>query len=95
MLGVLGVLAVPVAVAATRYSAEARLLDAAWAIPVAALFSVAALLVVRGLSGHVRVSVAPSPAVRLGRLLAIAGVCVTLSAAIAVGFYEILLRLEG
>ena len=34
-------------------------------------------------------------AVRLGRWLAVVGICVTLSASIAVGFYELLLRLEG
>jgi hypothetical protein len=33
--------------------------------------------------------------VRLGRWLAVAGICITLSATIAVGFYELLLRLEG
>ena len=33
--------------------------------------------------------------IRLGRVLAVAGICVALSASIAVGFYELLLRLEG
>jgi hypothetical protein len=31
----------------------------------------------------------------LGRILGAAGICVALSASIAVGFYELLLRLEG
>lgn len=88
-------LAIPVAVVGTRYSSGVRLLDAAWAIPVAALCSVAALLVLRGLRGHVRTSIERSRTVQLGRALAIAGICVTLSAAIAVAFYEILLRLES
>ena len=33
--------------------------------------------------------------IRLGRILAVAGICAALSASIAVGFYELLLRLEG
>jgi hypothetical protein len=33
--------------------------------------------------------------VRAARILAVAGVCITLSASIAIGFYELLLRLEG
>ena len=32
--------------------------------------------------------------IRLGRILAVAGICLTLSASIAVGLYELLLRLE-
>jgi hypothetical protein len=33
--------------------------------------------------------------VRVGRILGVAGICVALSAGIAVGFYELLVRLEG
>jgi hypothetical protein len=33
--------------------------------------------------------------VRAARILAVAGLCVMLAATIAVGFYEVLLRLEG
>ena len=38
---------------------------------------------------------AASAASALGRALGVAGICVALSASIAVGFYELLLRLEG
>ena len=86
-------LAVPAAVGLSRYEAGVSLLDAAWAIPVAALASVAALLVARGTTGHVRFS--PLRGVRLARILGVAGLCVMLAAAIAVGFYFVLLRLEG
>jgi hypothetical protein len=93
LLGALGVGALPAAVAYSRYSASFSLIDAAWLIPVAALGSVGALLLVRGTAGHVRFT--KLRWVRLARFLAVAGICLTLSASIAVGFYELLLRLEG
>lgn len=84
LLGLVGVLAVPVAIELTRKIAGADLLDAAWAVPVAAVASVAALALVWGarLSGLFT----------LARGLAIAGICFTLSSALAVGVYETLLR---
>jgi hypothetical protein len=94
-LGLVGVLAVPVAIAYSRRSSTFSLIDAAWLIPLAALASVAALLVERGAAARVRLSAEPSRAVRVGRWLAVAGICITVAATIAVVFYEILLRLEG
>ena len=88
-------LAIPAAVAYSRESTTFSLLDAAYLIPLAAIASVGALLVVRGARGHVRASLEPSRALRIGRWLAVAGISLTLSATIAVGFYELLLRLEG
>ena len=93
MLGVLGVVAIPAAVAYSRWSATFSLLDAAWLIPIAAVGSFGALALVRGTAGHVRFTRARG--VRTARVLAVAGVCITLSASIAIGFYELLLRLEG
>jgi steroid 5-alpha reductase family enzyme len=95
VLGVVGVLAIPAAIVYSRESASFSLIDAAWLIPVAALASAGALLVVRGTGGHIRFSLAPVRTIRLGRVLAVIGICLTLSASIAVGFYELLLRLEG
>ena len=95
MLGLIGVLAIPAAVVLARYDVHVALLDAAWAIPIAALASVTALLEIRGTSGHVRYSLARVKRIRVGRVLAVLGVCMTLSAAIAVGFYYLLLQLEG
>jgi steroid 5-alpha reductase family enzyme len=94
-LGLLGVVAIPAAIAYSRYDDQVSLVDAAWAIPVAAACSIATLLIVRGMRGHVQASLAPPRSVRLARLLGIAGVCLTLSATIAVGFYELLLQLEA
>jgi hypothetical protein len=92
VLGAVGVVAIPAAIAYSRYSPSFSLLDSAYAIPVAALAAVAAILAVRGTRGHVRFR--PRRAVRAAWLLAILAVCLTLSASIAIGFYELLLRLE-
>jgi hypothetical protein len=93
VLGTIGVAAVPVAVAYSRWSTTFSLLDAAWLIPLAAVCSVWAMALVRGTAGHVRFTRAGG--VRAARILAVTGICITLSASIAVGFYELLLRLEG
>jgi hypothetical protein len=98
LLGAVGVAAVPAAVALSRQTAGVQLLDAVWAIPVAAACGVAALLFARGAGGRVRRTLERAGGLgraRAGRLLGVAGICVALSASIAVGFYELLLRLEG
>jgi hypothetical protein len=98
LLGLAAVLAVPAAVVLAWRTAGFGLLDASWAIPVAAICSLAALLFVRGARGRIRFTLERAGGrgrIRLGRFLAVAGICVALSASIAVGFYELLLRLEG
>jgi hypothetical protein len=98
LLGLVAVLAVPAGVIVARQTAGISLLDAAWAIPVAAVCGLAALLFGRGARGRIRWTLERAGGggrIRLGRLLAVAGICVALSASIAVGFYELLLRLEG
>jgi 4-hydroxybenzoate polyprenyltransferase len=90
--GLIGVVAIPAAIAYSRYSTKFSLLDAAYVIPVAAVAAVAAILAVRGTKGHVHFG--PRRSVRLAWVLAILAVCCTLSASIAIGFYELLLRLE-
>jgi steroid 5-alpha reductase family enzyme len=98
LLGLVAVAAVPAAVALSRQTVGVQLLDAVWAIPVAAVCGVLALLFARGARGRIRRTLERAGGlgrVRLGRILGVAGICVALSAAIAVGFYELLLRLEG
>jgi steroid 5-alpha reductase family enzyme len=98
LLGLVAVLAVPGGVALAHQTAGVGLIDAAWAIPVAAVCGLAALLFVRGARGRMRWTLeraGGSGRIRLGRILGVAGICVALSAGIAVGFYELLLRLEG
>ena len=70
---------------------------AAAAIPVAAVAATLSLLFARGARGAIARTLEPvggAACIRLGRILAVAGICITLSASIAVGLYELLLRLE-
>ena len=88
----------PIAVVLSRQTAGVRLIDAVWAIPVALACGIAALLFSRGAGGRIRWTLERAGGlgrVRLGRMLGVAGIWVALSASIAVGFYELLLRLEG
>lgn len=92
-----GLLAVPAGVVVARQSPGVSLVDAAWAIPIAAVCSVAALLFARGARGRIQQRlerVGGAGRVRASRWIAVAGISVTLSAAIAIGFFELLLRLE-
>jgi hypothetical protein len=97
LFGVVAAGIIPAAIETTRKVPGAVLLDAVWAIPVAAVAAVASLLFARGAGGAIRRTLEQaggSTWIRLGRILAIAGICFTLSASIAVGLYELLLRLE-
>jgi hypothetical protein len=88
---------IPAAIELTRKIPGAVLLDAVWAIPVAAAAATVSLLFARGAHGAIARTLERAGGslwIRLGRILAIAGICLTLSASIAVGLYELLLRLE-
>jgi predicted permease len=94
---VCGVVAVPIAILLSRQTGKIHLLDAVWSIPVAMGLSLAALLFVRGARGRIRRTLERAGGggrIRLTRWLAIAGICIALAASIAVGFYELLVRLE-
>jgi hypothetical protein len=95
--GVLAVLALPGAIALARETAGVDLLSAGWAIPFAVLFGVSALLLARGARGHVRWSLeraGGSGRARAAVILGVAGISIALSSSIALGFYELLVRLE-
>lgn len=97
LFGAVAAAVIPAAIELTRKIPGAVLLDAVWAIPVAALAATASLLFARGARGAIARTLeraGGSVWIRLGRILAIAGICCTLSASIAVGLYELLLRLE-
>jgi hypothetical protein len=97
ILALCGVLVVPVAVVVSRQTGKIHLLDAVWAIPIGMGLSIGALLLARGAKGKIRQTLdraGGSGRLRATRWIAGAGVCVALSAAIAVGFYELLVRLE-
>ena len=79
-------------------SARVSLLQAGWAIPVAAVCGVGALLLARGARTRIRVTLDRAGGhrrVRAAVYLGIAGLCFAASGAIAIGFYELLLKLEG
>ena len=97
LFGLVAACAVPVGIELTRKIPGAVLLDAVWAIPVAAVAATLSLLFARGARGTIALSlgrVGGSAWIRLARILAVAGICFMLSASIAVGLYELLLRLE-
>jgi hypothetical protein len=97
LFGIVAAAAIPVGIELTRKISGVALLDAVWAIPVAALAATASLLFARGARGAIVRTLertGGSTWIRLARILAVAGVCFTLSASIAVGLYELLLRLE-
>ena len=97
LFGVVAVGVIPAGIELTRKIPGAVLLDAVWAIPVAALAATVSLLFGRGARGAIARTLGPvggSAWIRVGHVLAVAGICVTLSASIAVGLYELLLRLE-
>lgn len=88
---------IPVAIELTRKVPGAGLLDAVWAIPVAAVAAVASLRFERGARAAIARTLEQAGGalrVRIGHVLAVAGICFTLSASIAIGLYELLLRLE-
>ena len=60
------------------------MLDAAWAIPVAAVAAVVSLIMARGGRGERFFMPA--------RILAVTGICFTLSSSLAVGIYEFIVR---
>ena len=97
LVGLVATVAVPGAIIVARQTGRLVLLDAAWAIPVAALGGVVALLFARGARGRIRETLeraGGSGRIRTAKVLAIAGICFALSGSIAVGLYELLLRLE-
>ena len=91
--GLLAVALLPAAVAATRWSRQYELLEAAFAIPVGLLLSVLAI----SLSRRARSRLGPTlgrprgaRTARLGRLLGILGLLLALTAAGSVGIYAVL-----
>jgi hypothetical protein len=98
LAAVVGVLVVPVAVVVARQSTRVGLLDAEWAVPVSLVCCFGALLFARGAKSELERSLERTGGrrrVRASRWLAVAGISIALAAAIAVGFYHLLLHLEG
>jgi hypothetical protein len=94
LLGLAGVVTLPAAVELSRRSTRVALLDAAYAIPLAFLLGVVAVGMARRARRNLRWlslreggTTVASTAILVGML----GVCLALTAAFSVGFYELVL----
>jgi hypothetical protein len=97
LFGLVAAIAVPLAIELTHRVAGADLLDAAWAIPVAVVAGVASLMFARGGRAVVDRSLERAGGSRrlmAARVLAVTGICLALSSAIAVGVFEFMLHWE-
>jgi hypothetical protein len=97
LCGVVAVLAIPLGIYLTRKVSGAVLLDAAWAIPVAALLAVTSLVLARSARRRAnRTLNQPSGSRRLmaAHVLAVTGISLALSSALSVGIYEFLVWKE-
>jgi hypothetical protein len=93
VLGLAATVALPAAVAYAQVSPRLSLVQAGFAIPVAGVLGLAAVLVARSVRRRSQWSlVRGAGAANAGRLLGGLGLCLAASGSIAVGFYELLLR---
>lgn len=95
LLGLLAVAALPIGVEITREAKTLELIDAAAAIPVAALAGIASILLARGARRRVERTIGRVGGERLavlGRVLGVLGVCLAVAGAVAIGVYEVLVR---
>jgi hypothetical protein len=92
--GLASVATLPLAVYLTRFSGGYELLDASFAIPLAAALGIAALLLARRARKQAALSLVSaggrSRAATAGRVLGIAGLCLAASALVALGVYGLL-----
>ncbi len=94
LLGLLGLFTLPAGIEVSRRSARVELLDAGYAIPLAFVLGVMALIMARRARENLRWlqlreagTAVASTAVILGAL----SVCLALTAALSIGFYELVL----
>jgi len=93
VLGVISTVTLPVAILGTRYSASYDLLHAAYAIPLAVLTGIAALMLARKARALDRATlegVKGGRAATWGRVLGILGLCLAASATISIAVYGVL-----
>jgi hypothetical protein len=93
VLGIASILTIPVAVYVTRYVESYDLIDAAYAIPVAAVFGIVALAFARRATRESSIRLgrgSPDGAVRAGGVLAYAGMCIALAGVVSLAVYGLL-----
>ena len=94
MLAVLGLLTLPAAVEVSRRSARISLLDAGYAIPVAFLLGLIALIMARRARENLRwlrLLEGGTGVATTAVILAAIVICLALTAALSIGFYELVL----
>jgi hypothetical protein len=94
--GLVAAAALPTAIGVAEQTDLIRLIEAAGAIPVAAVLGIAAIVLARRARRRIERTLGRAGGVwvaRLGRLLGVLAVCLALSGGIAVGFYYALTRL--
>jgi len=93
VLGVISTVTLPAAILGTRYSASYDLLHAGFAIPMAVLTGIAALMLARKARALDRATLGPTAsgkAATWGRVLGILGLCLGASATISIAVYGVL-----
>jgi hypothetical protein len=84
----------PVAVYATDVSESIRLLEAGYAIPLAVLLGLAALLLARKARREMALGLGrtapPTGVARAGKLLGLLGICIAAAALVSLAVYELL-----
>ena len=94
LLGLAGLLTLPVAVEVTRRSGRLALLDAGFAIPLALVLSLVALIMARRARENLRWFSLREGGTGLAStavIVGLVGLCLALTAALSVGFYELVL----
>ena len=94
LLAVAGVLTLPVAVELTRRSGRLALLDAGYAIPLALVLSFVAMMMARRARQNLRwfrLREGGTGVASAAVIIGLVGLCLAFSAALAVGFYELVL----
>jgi hypothetical protein len=97
LVGAAGVLAVPAAIVLAEQSPRIGLIDAAWGIPVATALGFLAVGTANLAKVRVQRTVGRAGGdgrVRAARILGVLAICIAVTAAISVGFYELLLHFE-
>jgi hypothetical protein len=97
LLGLLGLVAIPVAIAVTERVDGLSLIEAGFAIPAALVFAFGAVVIGRRVRSRSRQTLAALPGARVarvGRVLGYVGLYLALTAALAVGFYAVLTYLS-
>jgi hypothetical protein len=94
LLGLVGVLTLPAAVEVSRRSHRIDLLDAAYAIPLAFLLAVIAFVMARRARQSLRwlrVRHGGTGVASVAVIVGAVGICLALTAAVSIGFYELVL----